>query len=135
MERIIKFSNQLEEVTRVASFIEELGEELHLSLSVVNAIQLAIEEAVVNVINYSYAPGQTAVSTLKVSTNGSELVFTLTDSGQPFNPLKKDEPDLTASVQERPVGGLGILLVKKLMDNVTYKYKEGNNNLILTKML
>lgn len=135
MERIIKFSNQLEEVTRVASFIEELGEELHLSLSVVNAIQLAIEEAVVNVINYSYAPGQTAVSTLKVSTNGSELVFTLTDSGQPFNPLTKEEPDLTASVQERPVGGLGILLVKKLMDNVTYKYKEGNNNLILTKML
>lgn len=135
MERIIEFSNQLEEVTRVASFIEELGEELHLSLSVVNAIQLAIEEAVVNVINYSYAPGQTAISTLKVSTNGSELVFTLTDSGQPFNPLTKEEPDLTASVQERPVGGLGILLVKKLMDNVTYKYKEGNNNLILTKML
>lgn len=135
MERIIEFKNQLEEVTRVASFIEELGEELHLSLPVLNAIQLAIEEAVVNVINYSYAPGQMAVSTLKVSSNGSELLFTLTDSGQPFDPLSKEDPDLTASVQDRPVGGLGILLVKKLMDEVTYKFENGKNILILKKTI
>lgn len=135
MDRYIDFQNELDEVVRVAAFIEELGEELELRPALVNSLQLALEEAVVNVINYAYADGVKGEARLSVTADNNRITFTLTDSGYPFDPTAKVDPDLTASVEDRPVGGLGILLIKKMMDEVTYHYTDGKNMLVMSKSL
>ncbi len=97
-------------------------------------LQLSIEEAVENVVNYAYKGG---IGWLEVGTNldNNSLILTveLRDAGVPFNPLKKADPDITLSAEEREVGGLGIFLCKKMMDSIDYKYENGNNVLTMTK--
>jgi serine/threonine-protein kinase RsbW len=97
-------------------------------------LQLSIEEAVENVVNYAYKGG---IGWLEVGTNldNNSLILTveLRDAGVPFNPLKKADPDITLSAEEREVGGLGIFLCKKMMDSINYKYENGNNVLTMTK--
>jgi len=97
-------------------------------------IRLSIEETVENVVNYAYADG---CGWMEVETEldpkGLILTVTLKDAGQPFNPLEMPDPDLTASVEDRQVGGLGIFLCKQLMDEVNYSYQDGCNVLKMKK--
>ena len=79
-------------------------------------IELSIEEAVENVVRYAYEGG-----------------IGWLDAGVPFNPLEKDDPDVTLSANERPVGGLGIYLCKQMMDSISYRYENGNNVLVMKK--
>lgn len=99
-------------------------------------IRLAIEETVENVVSYAYQDG---VGWMEVSTNldsdNLQLVITLRDAGKPFNPLEKEDPDLTLSAEERPIGGLGIFLCKQFMDHVDYQYDNGCNILTMKKTL
>lgn len=135
MNKKIVFKNKIEEVTRVAEFIEQVGEELELSFAVINSIQLAIEEAVVNVINYAYPKDKECEAYLDVSKKDNAVYFVLSDTGVPFDPTAKSDPDLTLSADERPIGGLGIFLVKQIMNEVTYEYSDGKNNLIMIKRI
>jgi serine/threonine-protein kinase RsbW len=100
----------------------------------INKINLACEEALVNVINYAYQ-GKTGdiEVTLTPVTDGNGIVFGIIDSGIEFNPLHKAEPDINAPIEERPIGGLGIFLVRKIMDNVEYRRDAGKNILTMTK--
>ena len=97
-------------------------------------IELSVEEAVENVVQYAYEGG---IGWLEAGTSldNKSLVLTieLRDAGVPFNPLEKDDPDITLSAKERPVGGLGIYLCKQMMDSISYRYEDGNNVLIMTK--
>lgn len=129
----IEFSNQLEEVTRITAFVEELCEASGVPLPMATAIQLAIEEAAVNVISYAYPKGQDGTATLSASYGEGRITFVLRDAGTPFDPMAKADPDLTLSVEDRPVGGLGILLVKKIMDHVTYQRLNNHNELTMIK--
>lgn len=99
-------------------------------------IQLSIEEAVENVVQYAYQGG---IGWLEVQTslNENNLVLTveLRDAGTPFNPLEKPDPDITLSIEDRPVGGLGIFLCKQLMNEVSYRYEDGCNILTMKKKL
>ena len=99
-------------------------------------IQLSIEEAVENVVRYAYEGG---IGWLEVQTtlNENNLVLTveLRDAGTPFNPLEKPDPDITLSIEDRPVGGLGIFLCKQLMNEVSYRYEDGCNILTMKKKL
>lgn len=99
-------------------------------------IRLSIEEAVENVVRYAYEDG---IGWLEVGAEydpeGLILVITLKDAGVPFNPLEKADPDVTASAEERKIGGLGIFLCKKLMDDISYKYEDGCNILTMKKKL
>ncbi len=99
-------------------------------------IRLSIEEAVENVVSYAYEGG---IGWLEVGTSveGDEPVLTivLKDAGVPFNPLVKDDPDITSSAEERQIGGLGIFLCKQLMDGINYAYENGCNILTMTKKL
>ena len=135
MNKEIVFQNNMEEVTNVAAFVEEIGEELDLSFALLNGLQLAIEEAVVNVIQYAYPVGETGAASLGVKHDGNSLTFILTDSGVAFDPTAKTDPDITLSAELRPVGGLGIMLTKKIMSEVTYERKEGQNILTMVKQL
>lgn len=99
-------------------------------------IRLSIEETVENVCNYAYADGCGWMEVVTaLDPQGISLTVTLKDAGQPFNPLAMPDPDLTASVEERKVGGLGIFLCKQFMDDVIYQYENGCNVLTMRKQI
>ena len=97
-------------------------------------IELSIEEAVENVVQYAYEGG---IGWLEAGTSLDDksliLTIELRDAGVPFNPLEKEDPDITLSADERPVGGLGIYLCKSMMDSIDYRYEDGNNVLVMKK--
>lgn len=99
-------------------------------------IRLSIEEAVENVVRYAYEGG---IGWLEAGTeldaDGVQLTITLKDAGVPFNPLEKEDPDITLATEDRPIGGLGIFLCKKLMDHISYRYENSCNILTMTKKI
>lgn len=99
-------------------------------------LRLSIEEAVVNVVQYAYEGG---IGWLEAGTSLDEdkliLSIELRDAGTPFNPLEKEDPDLTLDADQRQIGGLGIFLCKKMMDSISYRYENGNNVLTMTKKI
>jgi len=129
----ITLVNQESEVTRLGSFIKAFLGPLEMDQRVSAGLRLAVEEAVVNVINYAYPAGEEGEVLIEADTNGHEVRFTITDSGYPFDPTTVLEPDTTLDAQNRPIGGLGILLSRKLMDSISYNRKDGKNVLSLTK--
>lgn len=96
-------------------------------------IRLAVEEATENIVQYAYAEGEGYIIVKTEVAPGNRLVITLKDEGVPFNPLAKDDPDITLSAEERQIGGLGIFLCKQLMDKVTYTFEKGCNILVMEK--
>ncbi len=130
--------NRTEEVEKLPIFLEALCEATGCNPAVSFNLNLALEEAVVNVIEYAYPKdGKEYTFTLNVQAqqqNGAILLtFTLTDQGTPFDPTQTDDVDTTLSAQEREIGGLGIFLVRQLMDDVSYQYVNGSNVLTMTK--
>ena len=97
-------------------------------------LRLSIEEAVENVVRYAYDGG---IGWLEAGINFDQdslvLTIELRDAGVPFNPLEKEDPDVTLSAEDRKIGGLGIFLCKKMMDSIQYRYEDGNNVLTMTK--
>ena len=97
-------------------------------------IELSVEEAVENVVQYAYEGG---IGWLEAGTSLDDksliLTIELRDAGVPFNPLEKEDPDITLSADERPVGGLGIYICKSMMDSIDYRYEDGNNVLVMKK--
>jgi anti-sigma regulatory factor (Ser/Thr protein kinase) len=100
------------------------------------ALCVAIEEVFVNIANYAYDGGEGHVS-LGIAFDASEstVTFRMTDKGIPFDPLKKPDPDITLSAEDRDIGGLGIFIAKKTMDCVTYAYENGENILTMIKRI
>jgi anti-sigma regulatory factor (Ser/Thr protein kinase) len=96
-------------------------------------MNLAIEEAVVNVMDYAYPEGVKGYVDIEVWADEQWLTFVITDSGKPFDPTTKGEVDITLSAEERDIGGLGIYLVRQIMDSIGYEYKDGHNVLTLKK--
>lgn len=99
-------------------------------------IDVAIDEAVSNVAHYAYESGR---GTIRVCIDWHEVpltaVLTFADSGIPYNPLQRKDPDITLCAQERPIGGLGIFILKKIMDKVEYRYENGQNILVISKQI
>ena len=99
-------------------------------------LDLAVEEIFINIANYAYAP-EIGKATVRVEVSNDPVAVTITfvDRGVPYDPLKKEDPDVTLSAEDRQIGGLGIFLTKKIMDDVSYEYKDGQNVLMLKKTL
>ena len=121
--------NDVAEVPMLAAWVEGLGEELGLDMPEVFQLNLALEEAVVNVMNYAYE-GEGLIK-LSVTSDGQEVVFVLEDEGKEFDPTKVEDPDITLSAEERDIGGLGIFLVHQFMESVVYCRKNGKNVLTM----
>ena len=101
-----------------------------------NQIDLAVEEIFVNIAHYSGAGEAEIFAGYHVSGDGScQLTMIFKDGGKPFNPLEREDPDLTLSAEERKIGGLGIFLTKKFMDSVEYEFVDGKNVLKITKKI
>jgi serine/threonine-protein kinase RsbW len=136
MMKNIEFYNKMDEIEPVSAFIEGIGDELGLSPSLVMSINLALEEAIANVIMYAY-PGEEGKRTINLSADYDKdaITFILSDKGLPFDPTKAPEADVTLSVEERPIGGLGIFLIRKIMAEVSYQRVDGENRLKMVKKL
>ena len=126
----------LENIAKVTDFVNEELEALACPLKAQMQINIAIDELFGNIARYAYAP-EVGEATVKIETakEPSVVVITFVDSGVPYNPLEKDDPDITLSAEERQIGGLGIYMVKKSMDHMSYEYKDGQNILTITKSL
>ena len=99
------------------------------------SLNLALEEAVVNVMNYAYAAGTRGNVDIEAQANDRRLKFTISDWGIPFDPTAKSEVDTSLSAEERPIGGLGIHLMRQMMDSINYERIDGKNVLTLRKKL
>lgn len=127
----------LDNLAMVQTFIETELERVECSLKLLLQISLAVEEIYVNIVHYAYPEGAvgSAVVTCAIDENEERIQICFTDSGVPYNPLMKEDVDITLTAQERQVGGLGIFMVKKSMDGLSYIYKDGKNILTIEKAL
>ena len=115
--------------------MEEICDELQLDMHVAMKLQVAMEEMVTNVIFYAYPQGTSAEIVLTAESDGAELTFVLSDSGKPFDPTAKDAPDLDVDPMDREQGGMGILIVKNIMNEVSYQRLGNTNQLTMKKKL
>ena len=135
-------SNELEleacadNLQTVIDFVDSRLESVECPMKSKMQLDLAVEEIFVNIANYAYAPGK-GKATVRVEVSGEPVTVTITfiDRGIPYDPLKKDDPDVTLSADEREIGGLGIFMTKKVMDDISYEYKDGQNILKLKKTI
>ena len=127
--------NEISEISKLAIFIEELGEELNLTPDLVFNLNLVLEEAVSNVILYAYPKEEHQTISLIAKKKENQLIFVLTDSGKEFDPTQAPDADITLSAEDRPIGGLGIFLIRQIMNTVEYQRIDGKNVLTLGKEL
>ena len=135
MEKKLILQNEVAEISKLANFIEELGEEFGLSPELVFNLNLVLEEAVSNVILYAYPKEEHQTISLIARKKDNQLIFVLTDSGKEFDPTQAPDADITLSAEDRPIGGLGIFLIRQIMNTVEYQRIEGKNVLTLGKEL
>ena len=135
MEKKLVIKNDITEISKLAIFIEELSEELALAPELTFNLNLVLEEAVSNVILYAYGEEKQKEITLLANMSDNNLIFVLTDSGQEFDPTKVPDADVTLSAEEREIGGLGIFLIRQIMNTVEYQRIDGKNVLTMRKEL
>ena len=135
MRKSIVLPNDINEVPRLTAFVDAVCEAVGLNPTVTMQMNLAIEEAVVNVMNYAYPRGKKGDVTIEALSNDVRLKFVIIDSGTPFDPTVHADVDTTLSAQERPIGGLGIHLMRQMMDSINYERVNNLNVLTLRKKL
>ena len=130
------FPAKIEALSDVLGFVDQTLEGFECPMKVQTALCVAIEEVFVNVAHYAYGDGEGDM-TLGIAFDAESRVITfrMTDKGIPFDPLKKPDPDITLSAEEREIGGLGIFITKKTLDSVAYAYENGENILTMTKKI
>ena len=125
---------RLEHLEKMVDFVLTAGEQRHFSQSVQQKLRLAAEEILVNVISYAYPGGEGELTiTLDETPGRPGLRVEVSDSGIPFDPLAKPDPDVNAPIKDRQIGGLGIYLLKQLMDEVAYRHENDKNILTFIK--
>lgn len=136
LEREITVPALLEKLEEVTAFVDEQLEAHGCSMKVQMQVDIAVEEIYVNIAHYAYHP-EAGEATVRLSVGGDPLQVTIQfqDGGKPYNPLAKEDPDVSLTAEEREVGGLGIFMVKNSMDDIIYEYKEGKNVLTIKKKL
>ena len=130
----IEIKATIENLDTVTAFIDEQLEAADCPMKTQMQIELAVEEIFVNIAHYAYVP-HIGMAFISIDVSDSRAVITFEDSGIPYDPLAKTDPDVTLSAEDRGIGGLGIFMVKKSMDNVSYEYRDGRNVLTLEKRL
>jgi len=135
LEESLVLQNDVRQVKTLNAFVQQVTERLGIESSLAKQIKLAVEEAVVNVIDYAYPAGQTGDIDVLALSDGQWLKFVITDRGVAFDPTEKEKADTTMSAEDRPIGGMGILLVRELMDSINYERTDGKNVLMLKKKI
>ena len=130
------FPAKVEALSDVLGFVDEILESYECPMKTQTAICVAIEEVFVNIAHYAYGENEGDMTLgIGFDAESREITFRMIDKGTPFDPLKKPDPDITLSAEEREIGGLGIFITKKTMDSVTYAYENGENILTMIKKI
>jgi len=126
---------RIDNLDQVMAFIDGELEKALCPMKAQMQIDVAVEEVFVNIASYAYEDVGNALIRLELKDDPARVEITFTDSGVPYDPTKKEDPDVTLSIEEREIGGLGIFMVKKSMDEMAYEYRDGCNILTITKYL
>ncbi len=129
----LTFINKVSEITKLNAFVKSATTALNMETGLANQIKLAVEEAVTNIIDYAYQNGTEGNISVTIEADESRIRFIITDSGAEFDPTSVSKADTTLSVEERPIGGLGVFLVRNLMDSINYERVDGKNVLRMEK--
>ncbi len=132
--KTITLDAKIENITEITNFIDKELEENECSIKAQMQIDVAVDEVLSNIVNYAYK-GNNGTMGVEIDIKDGKAVISFIDSGKKYNPLEKDDPDITLSVEERKIGGLGIFLVKKTMDDMRYEYKDDKNILTVIKTI
>lgn len=126
----------IENVEKVTAFVNTELEKAKCSVKTKAEIDMAIDEVFSNIANYAYdlVTGKATIQ-IEMQDNPQAIVIKFIDEGKPFDPLKKKDPDVTLSAEKREIGGLGIFMVKKSMDDIKYEYKDNKNILTIKKFI
>jgi serine/threonine-protein kinase RsbW len=133
MKEEIIITNHVDELPVLAEKIEALAESWELSMPLAMNINLALEEAISNVIFYAFDDEKEHDIKIVLSLENKTLTIEIIDDGKPFDPTARQQPDVSLPAEDRPIGGLGIFLIRKMMDNVTYTRHNNLNTLTLLK--
>ena len=131
----LRIANDLAELSRVAEGVDEYCAGLGLSPGSAFKLNVAIEELLTNTISYGYDDSERHEIAIDITREGETLVTELSDDARPFDPLNAPPPDLDSAIEDRRIGGLGVHLVKTLMDDVAYAYRDGRNHITLRKTI
>ncbi|MBQ0009858.1 MAG: ATP-binding protein [Ruminococcus sp.] len=123
---------KIDDIPAVTAFVEEELEKLGCSMKTVTQFSIAVDEIYSNIVKYAYE-NTTGPAKVEILAEDGTVSLRFTDEGVPYNPVKKEDPDITLSAEERKIGGLGIFMVKKTMDDMRYEYVGGQNILTITK--
>ena len=134
-QRSLTLPNDVQAVPKLAEFVDIVCETVGFDMGTAMKMNLAIEEAVVNVMNYAYPAGVKGTVNIDAKASAEWVKFIISDSGAPFDPTAKAEVDTTLSAEERGIGGLGIHLIRQIMDSINYEREDGRNVLTLIKKL
>ncbi|MFP3040558.1 ATP-binding protein [Treponema primitia] len=129
----LKIEAKTENLDAVLDFINAELDRKNCSMKVQHQIDIAVEEIFVNIAHYAYNP-IIGDAIIRIAVSG-EISIEFEDAGKPYNPLEKDDPDITASAEEREVGGLGIFIAKKIMDTLEYRHEDNKNIFVIKKHL
>ena len=130
------FDAAVDQLDEVLAFVTDQLDQLDCPPKHRIQIEVAVEELFVNIASYAYRPGTgTADVTVEAFDNPKAVEITFRDSGVPYDPLAKQDPDISLSADDRQIGGLGIFMVKKTMDDMRYEYKDNQNVLTIRKVI
>lgn len=132
-EKLLIIDNQISELHRVTDYLEQTGDDWKLSPALIMSVNLVLEEALTNTILYGFEKDEKHSISINLKKRKEELLITIVDDGKAFDPTLLEDPDVTLSSDDRKIGGLGVFLIKKIMDSVEYKRTGNKNYLILTK--
>ena len=133
--RGISLLNDVKEIPALAIFVGSICEDMRFNQLTTDGVNLAVEEAVVNVMNYAYPEGTRATILLEVFADEESVRFVLCDDGKPFDPTASEEVDVENNVKNKIIGGMGIHLIRHYMDHIAYERKDGQNILTMTKKI
>ena len=130
------FDAVLDQLDDVLAFVDEQLDLIDCPMKSRMQVQIAAEEIFVNIASYAYQPGAGKADILvETAKDPRSVTITFKDRGVPYNPLAKEDPDISLSAEDRPIGGLGIFMTKKSMDEMKYEYRDGQNVLTIRKLL
>ena len=134
-DNTLVMENRIQELDKLEPFLNHFFKQENLDMTLLPQLDLALEEAASNVIMYAYPEGEKGKAELKMELKDGQILSILSDSGTPFDPLQRPDVNLDVSLEERKIGGLGIHLIKEIMNEVHYEYTDGKNVLTMTYKL
>jgi serine/threonine-protein kinase RsbW len=127
----VELKNQLSEIERLARIVHDFGRRHQIEVQIIYTMKLALDEILTNIISYAYDDAREHIIVVRLSLDQEKWTVEVEDDGRPFNPLNAPEPDTKQLLGERPIGGLGIHLVRKLIDELEYRRQNDRNILVM----